>query len=241
MTAGREHGKVANQNNKILFRMPREEGTDCMHALCRARCPSLQPRLRDVAQDRLHAHAASKCPRAQVPNKHDQGMQQKNTTRPSSPDTLPTDTHSKNGSVLGTTFLDNHSNGPQPTPLNHTPKQLTPACLSHHEQSHSFPSSPCSGDGEPRTNLERSVIGTLARRDSELCSNTDSPMDSNGVEPGVTNPEPATVARTTIPPTTLPQDLLPCSGGSFGPSLSPLNKDITSPTNQAAKYSSKLL
>ena len=168
-------------------------------------------------------------------------MQQKNTTKPSSPDTLPTDTHSKNGSVLEPTFLDSHSNGPQPAPLNHTPKQLTPAYFSYHEQSHSLPSSPRLGDGGPRTNFERSVIGTLARRDSEFCPNTDSPTDSNGVEPSVTNLEPAAVARTTIPPTTLPQDLLPCSGGSFGPSLSPSNKDITSPTSQAAEYSSKLL
>ena len=45
MTAGRAHGEVANQNNKNLVWTPREEGKDCMHAPCRAECPSLQPRL----------------------------------------------------------------------------------------------------------------------------------------------------------------------------------------------------
>ena len=158
-------------------------------------------------------------------------MQQKHPTIPSSPATLPIDTHSKNGSVFEPTFLDSHSNEPQLAPLNHTLKQLTPACHSHHEQPHSLPSSPRSGNGGPRTNMERSIIGTLARQDNEFCLDTSSPMDSNVVEPGVTNPEPAATARTTIPPTTLPQDSPPCSGGPFGPSLSPPSKDITCPTN----------
>ena len=62
MTASRAHGEVANQNNKNLVWTPCEEGKDCMHAPYRAECPSLQPRLREVEQERLHAHAASHCP-----------------------------------------------------------------------------------------------------------------------------------------------------------------------------------
>ena len=36
--------------------------------------------------------------------------------------------------------------------------------------------------------MERSVIGALTRRDSEFCPDTGSPMNSNAMEPGVTNP-----------------------------------------------------
>ena len=132
-TAGLERGEVANRNNSPLFRKPCEEGTVCMHAPCRADCPSLQTRLCDVAQDRLTAHATPSCPQAHVPNKKVQGMQQKNNTRTSPPESLPTSIHSENGFVLRPTFLDSHSNGPRPAPINHTLKQLTPACHSHHE------------------------------------------------------------------------------------------------------------
>ena len=61
------------------------------------------------------------------------------------------------------------------------------------------------------------------------------------MEPGVINPESVAAARTTIPTTTLPQASLPCSGASFGTSLPPLSKVITSPTSQIAECSSKLL
>ena len=50
-TAGLERGKVANRNNSPLFRKPCKEGTVCMHAPCRAECPSIQTRLCNVAQD----------------------------------------------------------------------------------------------------------------------------------------------------------------------------------------------
>ena len=148
-TAGLERGEVANRNNSPLFRKPCKEGTVCMHAPCRAECPSIQTRLCNVAQDRLTAHATPSCPQAHVTNKKVQGMQRKNDTRTSPPESLLTSIHLENGSVLRPTFLHSHSNGPRPAPLNHTPKQLTPACHSHHEQSHSLPSSPRSGDGRP--------------------------------------------------------------------------------------------
>ena len=223
MPAGRAHGEVANQDSKSLVWTPREEGKDGMHGARKAECPNLHPRLREVEK------------------KHDQGMQQKQAIGPTSPATPLTDFHSKNGSVFGPNILDTHSNEPRPAPLNQTPKQLTPTCHSHHEQPHSLPSSPRSRDGGPQTNMERSVIGAFTRRDSEFCPDTGPPIDSNAVEPGVTNPKPAAAARTTIPPTTLPQDSPSCSGGSLGTSLPSPCKDITCPTNQAVEYSNKLL
>ena len=153
-TPRREHGEVSNQILIPLLGKPREEGMACMHTPCRAGCPSLHPRLRDVVQVHVRALATPNCPQAHVPNKNVQSMQLANLTQPSSPETHPTDNHSENGSVLRPTFLDSNSNGPRPAPLNHTPKQLSHGYPSYHEQSHSLPSSPRSGDGGPRTNLE---------------------------------------------------------------------------------------
>ena len=140
MPAGRAHGEVANQYSKSLVWTPREEGKDGMHGACKAECPNLHPRLREVEKKRLHV---------QVQNEHDQGMQQKQAIRPTSPVTPLADFHLKNGSVFEPNILDTHSNEPRLAPLNHTPKQLTPACHSHHEQPHSLPSSPRSRDGRP--------------------------------------------------------------------------------------------
>ena len=123
-TPRREHGEVSNQILIPLLGKPREEGMACMHAPCRAGCPSLHPRLRDVAQVRVRALAMPNYPQAHVPYKNVQSMQLANLTQPSSPETHPTNNHSENGSVLEPTFLDSNSNGPQPAPLNHTPSNF---------------------------------------------------------------------------------------------------------------------
>ena len=60
-TPRREHGEVSNQSLNPLHGKPCEEGMACMHAPCMAECPSLHPRLRDVAQVRLHALAMPNC------------------------------------------------------------------------------------------------------------------------------------------------------------------------------------
>ena len=240
-TCQSELGEVSKQNTKSLHGEPREGTKACMHEPCMAGCPSLHPRLREVAPVRVHASATPKCSQPHAYNKNVLSQYQTNVNRPSSPKIHSTAPHLDNGFVLGPTFLDSNSNGLRPSPLNHTPKQLSHGCPSHHEQLHSLPSNACLRDGGPRTKLERSVIGTLARQDSKLCLDTDSPTDSNGVEPGVPIPESAATTRTTSPTTTLPQASLTCSGVAFGPSLPPLSKVITSPTSPTEEGSNKLL
>ena len=234
-------GEVSKQHTKQLHGEPHERTKACMHEPCMAGCPSLHPRLREVAPVRVHASATPNCSQPHVPNKDVLRQHQANINRPSSPETHSTAPHLENGSVLEPTFLNSNSNEFRPSPLNHTPKQLSHGCPSHHEQSHSLSSNPCSGDGGPRTNLERFVIGTLARRDSELFPDTDSPTDSNGMEPGVPIPKSAAATQTTSPTTTLPQASLPCSSAALEPSLPPPSKVITSPTSPTKECSSKLL
>ena len=93
--------------------------------------------------------------------------------------------------------------------------------------------------------MEQPVLGTITKRDSQFCPNTDSPTDSNGVEPGVPIPESAVETRTTNttthPTITHPQASLPNSGATIGTSLPPPSKTITSPTNPTKERSTKLL
>ena len=138
-----------------------------------------------------------------------------------------------------------NKNGSRPPPINHTSKQPSHGSPSHHEQPHSPSSNPCSGNGGTRTKLEQPVIGTFTKRDSKFCLDTGSPTDSNGLEPSVPIPESATATRTasstTNPTTTLPQASLLNLGATFGTSLPPPSKTITSPTNPTKERSTKLI
>ena len=187
-------GEVSKQITKPLHGEPREGTKACMYEPCMAGCPSLHPKLREVAPVCVHASTTPKCSQPHAHNKDVLSQHQTNINRPSSPKIHSTAPYLDNGSVLGPTFLDSNSNELRPSPLNHTPKQLSHGCPSHHEQSHSLPFNPYSGDGRPRINLERSVIGTLAQQDNELFLDTGSPTDNNGVEPGVPIPESAATA-----------------------------------------------
>ena len=178
---------------------------------CMAECPSLPQRLRELVPVRVHASATPLSSQPHAHNKDVPSLHPTNVNQPSSPETHSTASHLDNGSVLRLTFPDHNANGSRPPPLNHTPKQLSHGSPSHHEQSHSLSSNPCSGDGGTRTNLEQPVIGTFTKGDSEFCPDTGSPTNSNGVEPGVPIPESAAATRTTSPTTSLPQASLPCS------------------------------
>ena len=208
---------------------------------CMAECSSLHQRPRELALVRVHASATPLSFQPHAHNKDVPSLHLTNVKQPSSSETHSTDFHLENGSVHRPTFPDHNTNGSRPPPLNHTPKQLSHGSPSHHEQSHSLSSNPCSGDGGTRKNLEQPVIGTFARRDSEFCPDTGSPTNSNGVEPSVPILESAAATRTTSPTTTLPQASLPWSGATFGSSLPPPSKVITGPTSPTKERSSKLI
>ena len=197
-------GEVFKQHTKQLHGEPRERTKACMVEPCMAECSSLHQRPRELAPIRVHASATPLSSQPHAHNKDFLSLHPTNVKQPSSPETHSTDSHLENGSVLRPTFPDHNTNGSRPPPLNHTPNQLSYGSPSHHEQSHSLSSNPCSGDGGTRTNLEQPVIGTFARRDSEFCPDTGSPTNSNGVEPSVPIPESAVATRTTSPTITLP-------------------------------------
>ena len=212
---------------------------------CMAECPSLPQRIRELAPIRVHASATPSSSQLHAHNKDVPNLHPTNTNQPSSPETHSTDFHLENGSVLRPNLPDHNTNGSRPPPINHTPKQPSHGSPSHHEQPQSLSSNPCSGNGGTRTNLEQPVIGTFAKRDSKFCPDTGSPMDSNGVEPGVPIPKSAAATQiassTTNPTTTPPQASLPNSGVTLGTSLPPSSKTITSPTSPTKERSTKLI
>ena len=165
-----------------------------MHTPCKAGCPSLNLQPSDVPLDGLKAPCMASYLHPDNPTSNVHDMQQtKGISAPQSKP-IPIALNLNNGSILGPTLLNIHSNRPRPEPITHSPKHPTTSSHSQHEQSHSFPSRPQSRDGKPQTNLEQPVIRTFVRRDSELCPNTDPPPNSIGVEPGVANLESAAAA-----------------------------------------------
>ena len=237
-------GEVSHAHTNKLHEAPREKELAGSLEPCMAECPSLLLRARALVPSRVHAAATSATSQPHATNLNEQSMSPMNTNQPASPKSSPIASHLEHGSVLGPNHPDHNTNRSRPPPFNHTPK--TPSHGSPlHEQPHSPSFKPCSGNGGARTNMEQPVLGTIAKRDSQFCPNTDSPTDSNGVEPGVPIPESAVETRTTNtttnPTTTLPQALLPNSGAAIETSLSPPNKTITSPTSPIKERSTKLV
>ena len=62
-------GEVSKQHTKQLHGEPHERTKACMHEPCMAGCPSLHPRLREVAPVRVHASATPNCSQPHAPNK----------------------------------------------------------------------------------------------------------------------------------------------------------------------------
>ena len=238
-------GEVSHTYTKQLHEEPHERTKAGMLEPCMAECPSLPQRSRELAPIRMHASATPSSSQLHAHTKDVPSSHPTNTNQPSSPEPHSTDFHLENGSVLGPNLPDHNTNGSRPPPINHTPKQPSHGSPSHHEQPQSLSSNPCSGNGGTRTNLEQPVTGTFAKRDSKFCPDTGSPMDSNGVEPGVPIPKSAAATQiassTTNPTTTLPQALLPNSGATLRASLPPPSKTITSPISPTKECSTKLI
>ena len=123
---------------------------ECMHETCKDGCPSLLLQSSDVALDCICDPCMANCPSKYQHTPHVHGMQQGKDKRVvQQPEPTPTAILSNNGSLLGSKFLDTHSDEPKSETHTHSLKHPTSPCHSHHAHSITYPPRPRLRDGEP--------------------------------------------------------------------------------------------